>query len=78
MNIPIFCKNNNLQSIADDELGKLASEIDKLIKLYEENLESKTKEKEFLRDIISDMSHQIKTPLASLSLFNEILQEDLK
>lgn len=61
----------------DDELGKLASEIDKLIKLYEESLESKTKEKEFLRDIISDMSHQIKTPLASLSLFNEILQEDL-
>lgn len=61
----------------DDEIGKLASEINKLINLYQENLESKNKEKEFLRDVISDMSHQIKTPLASLSLFNEIMMEEM-
>lgn len=61
----------------DDEIGKLASEISKLINLYQENLESKYKEKEFLRDVISDMSHQIKTPLAALSLFNEIMLEEL-
>ena len=35
------------------------------------------KEKIFLRDIISDISHQLKTPLSSLKVFNELLLNNL-
>lgn len=32
--------------------------------------------KEFLRDAISDISHQLKTPLAALRVYNEIIQNE--
>ena len=67
-----------VERFLDDELGRLANHIDKMISMYGESKQLQIQEKEFLRDIISDISHQIKTPLASLSLFNEIMQEDLK
>lgn len=35
-------------------------------------------EKEFLKNTISDISHQIKTPLAALNIYNGILQEETR
>jgi signal transduction histidine kinase len=32
--------------------------------------------KEFLRDTISDISHQLKTPLAAVNIYNGLLQEE--
>ena len=40
------------------------------------SLESLKKDKLFLKNIISDISHQLKTPLSSLSAINDILLED--
>lgn len=34
------------------------------------------KNKEFLRDTISDISHQLKTPLAALKMYNEIIMNE--
>lgn len=36
------------------------------------------KEKLFLRDTLSDISHQLKTPLAALNVYNGIIQEEAK
>ncbi len=36
------------------------------------------KEKLFLRDTLSDISHQLKTPLAALNVYNGIIQEETK
>ncbi|WP_274607291.1 histidine kinase dimerization/phospho-acceptor domain-containing protein, partial [Clostridioides difficile] len=32
--------------------------------------------KEFLKNTISDISHQLKTPLTALMMYNQILQEE--
>lgn len=36
--------------------------------------ENELRSKEFLRDTISDISHQLKTPIAALSIYNEMVQ----
>ena len=39
-------------------------------------LETENNTKVFLKNTISDISHQLKTPLAALSMYNEIIQEE--
>lgn len=51
------------------------NEMGKRLKLSMDTLK---KEKRFLKDITSDISHQLKTPLSSLIMFNEILLKDSK
>lgn len=38
--------------------------------------ESENKAKEFLKSTISDISHQLKTPLAALTMYQEIIEEE--
>ena len=33
-------------------------------------------EKEMVKSLVSDMSHQLKTPLANIRLYQEILKQD--
>lgn len=40
--------------------------------------EKEKKAKLFLRDTLSDISHQLKTPLAALNIYNGIIQEEAK
>lgn len=40
------------------------------------HIEAEKHTKEFLKDTISDISHQLKTPLAALKMYNEIVQEE--
>lgn len=42
----------------------------------EESLLNLKKEKVFLKNIISDISHQLKTPLSSLIMFNELMKNE--
>lgn len=61
----------------EGELGKLAMSASNLKKSLSEEQQKQLKEKEFLRDIISDISHQIKTPVTSLTVFNDILSNEI-
>ena len=65
-----------LESEADGSLYKLFADINSLATSLTAHLDTEKKAKSFLRDTLSDISHQLKTPLAALKMYNEILQED--
>lgn len=57
-------------------IGILYTNFYKMVAFLRESREKEQSEKEFLRDIISDISHQLKTPLASLNIFVDMLLDD--
>lgn len=57
------------------EIGYLYTNLYKLVSTLKESQLKEQEEKIFLRDIISDISHQLKTPLASLKVFVELLYD---
>ncbi|MEG2210687.1 MAG: HAMP domain-containing sensor histidine kinase, partial [Eubacterium sp.] len=48
------------------------------VSILNAHAENEEKSKDFLKDTLSDMSHQLKTPLAALNIYNGILQEESK
>lgn len=57
-------------------VGVLYSNYYKMVRALQDSKKREKDEKIFLRDIISDISHQLKTPLASLNIFMELLMDD--
>lgn len=57
-------------------VGILYSNFYKMVYALRDSRNREMEEKIFLRDIISDISHQLKTPLASLNVFMDLLLED--
>lgn len=58
------------------EIGNLYTNLYKLVSALNESRMKEQEEKIFLRDIISDISHQLKTPLASLTVFLDLLYDN--
>lgn len=55
---------------------QLFSSMDQLATMLQARGESQHKEKEFLKGTISDISHQLKTPLAALTMYQEIIASE--
>lgn len=69
-------KGSYLSCDEEGELYRLFHEINSLVDILNAHVEHKEREKKFLRDTISDISHQLKTPLAALNIYNGILKEE--
>ncbi len=60
----------------EGELSILKSEIYKMTISLRERAEGEEAAKRFLADTLSDISHQLKTPLTSLSVMTELLEDE--
>ena len=62
--------NHNARIECDDE-----GELYRLFHTVNAHADNELREKEFLKNTISDISHQLKTPLAALNIYNGLLQD---
>lgn len=67
------------QHLPEGETGaiyKLFGRVEQLALSLQAKGEAEHRAKEFLRDMISDISHQLKTPLAALNMYVEIMEDE--
>ena len=67
-------KNRNQEG----QIGLLKTELIKMTNILKEKVEILNNEKIFLNNTISDISHQLKTPMTSLIILNDLMYEDLR
>ena len=60
----------------EGELYRLFHEVNMLASTLAAYGENENREKQFMKDTISDISHQLKTPIAALNVYNGIMQEE--
>ena len=63
-----------LSRYSEGQFGILQSEIYKLVALLREQYAGEKKQKKYLADMLSDISHQIKTPMTAITIMNDLLK----
>ena len=63
----------HLPQTSEGAAYQMFSSMDQLATILQARGETQQKEKEFLKSTISDISHQLKTPLAALTMYQEII-----
>ena len=72
-----YISGNHEARIDCDEEGEvyqLFHEVNSLVSILNAHVEQERRSKQFLKNTISDISHQLKTPLAALNIYNGLLQ----
>ncbi|QAA34574.1 HAMP domain-containing sensor histidine kinase [Clostridium manihotivorum] len=67
---------NYFEDGREGDIYVLGHQFNQMTKRLKESIEKLNKEKLNLKDIIADITHQLKTPLASLITFNEIIRNE--
>lgn len=74
-----FLSGDTGQRIDSEEAGdwySLFHRINELASILSAQAEHEKQTREFLQDMISDVSHQLKTPLAALKMYDEIMAQE--
>lgn len=71
--------NTDARIECDDEgeIYRLFHSVNNLVAVLSARTESEFHTKEFLKNTISDISHQLKTPLAALNIYNGLMQNEI-
>ncbi len=64
-------------SFEEGELEALSSDLGKLVIAYREQADALLRDKSWLADSLSDISHQLKTPITSMMVLTDLLKTDL-
>ena len=67
--------NARIECDEEGELYRLFHTVNSLAAVLNAHADNELREKEFLKNTISDISHQLKTPLAALNIYNGLLQD---
>lgn len=70
-NVTIECND-------EGELYRLFHEVNSLVAILNAHAENEKSAKKFLHNTLLDISHQLKTPLAALNIYNGIIQDEAK
>lgn len=68
--------NARIECNSEGEMYRLFHSVNVLATVLNAHAEKEFRSKEFLKDTISDISHQLKTPLAALNIYNGLLQDE--
>ena len=69
-------RKGGIECSKEGAMYRLFHEVNSLVTMADAHADSERRAKEFLRDMISDISHQLKTPIAALNIYNGILQQE--
>lgn len=71
-------KNVTIECNDEGELYRLFHEVNSLVAILNAHAENEKSAKKFLHNTIQDISHQLKTPLAALGIYNGLIQDEAK
>ncbi len=73
----VLARNAELlfETAADSRLSKLTHKAVKIIQMNTMDISQTKQEKEMIQSFISDMSHQMKTPLSGVAMYTDLLLE---
>lgn len=66
----------NIDNNTEDELSILKNEVYKIMIMLKESAENSSKDKESIKDSLSDISHQLKTPITSIMIALDNLEDN--
>ena len=69
-------RNARIECDNEGEMYRLFHSVNSLAAVLNAHADNELREKEFLKNTISDISHQLKTPLAALNVYNGLLQDE--
>lgn len=69
-------ERGGIECDGEGAMNHLFHQVNALVTMAEAHADSEHRAKEFLRDTIADISHQIKTPIAALAIYNGIIQQE--
>lgn len=65
--------NLNINENKEGDFSKLASSFNSMKEIIRSNIDELNSDKKFLVNLLSDISHQLKTPLSSMIIYNDIM-----
>lgn len=69
-------RDARIECCEEGELYRLFHEVNSLAAILNAKAENEKQSRKFLQNTISDISHQLKTPLAALNIYNGIMQTE--